>query len=138
MAVIYIEGDYEYVDCFEFKPDDVVGYRFNYDQLAQFAKWLAENTWRDSHIVLGEDRIAGVDYDNEQSYIEEWSIRRTRKGGLFKSYNCWVTNPYWSESNKTWYDDSHIVCDIIECFKSLDNIVFKRKPKINHYKDEDE
>ena len=140
VLTIAIAEDYDHIECFNFKSGDVAGYKFTRNQWIEFAIWLTENSWSDGHVVFGKDRIAAVNYDGEQSYIEDWSIRIDKSDGLAKFYDCWESNPYCDDrSSVSWYDEDNLICDIIECFKNTDNIVFKRKPKINYYKyDEDE
>ena len=140
MVITIAVEDYAIVECDEMEEGDVAGYKFTYDQLVEFAKWLSENSWSSNHIVFGEDRIAGVYYDDEQSYIEDWSIRLNEERNLFEFYDCWATNPYGDRSD-SWYNEDNLICDIIRCFKNTDNIVFNKTPKINYYEydaDEDE
>ncbi len=139
MIIAIAVEDYEIVDCFDMEKGDVVGYKFTYDQLTKFASWLAEKYGPDYHVVLGTDRLAIVIYDDEQSYIEQISIRRDEEKDIFEVYDCWGNNPFWNKSEVTWYNEEHLLCDIIQCFKSTDNIVFGKKPTINYYEyDEDE
>ena len=139
MIIAIAVEDYEIVDCFDMEEGDVVGYKFTYDQLTKFASWLAEEYAPDYHVVLGTDRLAIVIYDDEQSYIEQISIRSDEEKDIFEVYDCWRNNPFWNKSEVTCYNEKHLLCDIIQCFKSIDNIVFGKKPTINYYEyDEDE
>ena len=140
MAVISVEGDYEEIYCNDLEPGDVVGYKFSFDQLAEFAKWFVKNGGTNGMVVVGEDRIADVLYGGDESYYEHWSIRLDEESndGLYKFYDCWVFNPYCNRSDVTWYNEDDLICDIIKCFKSTDNIVFGKKAEINYYPYDDE
>ena len=139
VLTIAISEDYDLIECFNFKSGDVAGYKFTSDQWVEFVTWLAEDIGDNNYVVFSKDRIAVVNYDGEQGYIEDWSIRIDETGGLAKFYDCWEDNPYWDRSSVSWYDEDDLICDIIRCFKNTDNIVFNTKPIINYYEyDEDE
>ena len=139
MTINIAVEDYAIVECDDMEEGDIAGYKFTYDQLTEFASWLAEEYSPDYYVVFNTDRLAIVIYDDEQSYIEQISIRLDEENNIFKVYDCWGNNPFWNKSEVTWYNEEHLLCDIIQCFKSTDNIVFGKKPTINYYEyDEDE
>ena len=137
MIIAIAVEDYAIVECDDMEEGDVTGYKFNYDQLVEFASWLSEEYGPDYHVVLGTDRLAIVLYDDEQSYIEQISIRLDKENNIFKVYDCWESNPYWNQYEVTWFNEERLMLDVIRCFKSTDNIVFNKTPQINYYEYDD-
>ena len=127
-------------DCVivDMNTGDVAGYRFTFEQLVKFAKWLMDNRITiDSKFVLSEDGLAAVTYDDDKSYIEGWSLRYDEESKLYKYHDPWKDDEWFPDNSN--YSEELLVEHIILCFDySMDNIVFNVDPEVAIYDDSDE
>ena len=128
----YIDKYCYVVTVFDTTEDDVAGFRLSFDDLTEFAKYLIAYGVFEGMIVLSDDRIANVLYDDDKCYIEQWSLQYDKESGLFKFYNPWKDDPWFSDTSSYDVDVEDIVEYIIHCFDyTTDRIVFNVEPTIN-------
>ncbi len=129
---IYIDKYCYVVTVFDTNEGDVAGFKLTSDDLVRFAKYLIDYRVFEGMIVLSDDRIANVIYDDDKCYIEQWSLRYDEESGLFKFYNPWIDDPWFSDTSSYDVDVEDMVEYIIHCFDyTTEHIVFNEKPTVN-------
>ena len=130
VLTIAISEDYDLVECFNFKPGHIAGYKFTFKELVKLEMWFIEMAVLDGTMVLDENRLANACYDGGKLHIENWRIECGNGSELFEFVDPWVDDPYGEPG---WFDEGDFVSEVIRCFKNTDNIVFNVQPNINIY-----